>query len=86
MRGSASTPAAHPQRTGSHLPARGLEGGGSTGCWGLSSWSLGWGQDSGDPMDVRGCPGDAEGRVAPWWGGCGRDAASGGWVCTLLSP
>ena len=29
-------------------------------------------------MDVQGCPGDGEGRVAPWWGGCGRDAASGG--------
>ena len=47
-------------------PSRGVGRRGHTGCWGLLSWSSGWGQDSADPMDVRGCPEDSKGREAPW--------------------
>lgn len=65
VRGSASTSLPIHREPDSTSPARGLEGKGAQAAGDSHLGLLGWGQDSGDPMDVWGCPGDAEGEGGP---------------------
>lgn len=86
MRGSPSTPAAHPQRTRSHLPAGGLEGGGTQAAGGSCLGLQAGGKTVGTLWTCRGVLRMARGGWPPGEGAVGGMLPVGGWVCTLLSP